>query len=256
LLKPKLLVGRHRSCDIPLSYSTVSSRHCELELLDGFWFVRDLGSSNGTSVNGRRCTTEWLVPNDTLAVSGHRYTVFYTPPADRPPPQRVTDPTERKAPAATPGARGLAKPERPTDQQVWEPGASGISLGKLVPCGGGPPIPLMRPKLIVGRNRGCDIVLRYAAVSGRHCELEWSNGRWSVRDLGSRNGTGVDDVRCEAQTLMPGNILWIGGLRFVIVYRPEGQASRPDHRGPRFTQSLLEKAGLAEGPWEPSVDGL
>src|SRR5262249_25272613 len=135
LLKPKLLEGRHRSCEIPLSYPTLSPRHCEVGLVDGFWLVRDPGSTNGTSATGRRCTTEWPQRNDTRAVPGTRYTMFYPPHADRPQPQRVRAPTEKNAPAATPGARGLAKPERPTDQQVWEPGVSGISLGKLVPCG-------------------------------------------------------------------------------------------------------------------------
>src|SRR5665213_1645115 len=55
LLKTKLLVGRRdTSCDIALRFPNVSSRHCELELVGGYWLVRDLGSSNGTKVNGVR----------------------------------------------------------------------------------------------------------------------------------------------------------------------------------------------------------
>ena len=83
LPRPKLLVGRQTGCDIPLPYSTVSSRHCELELIDGYWFVRDLGSSNGTRVNGKPCESQRLLPNDVLTVAQYRYTVVYTPPAAR-----------------------------------------------------------------------------------------------------------------------------------------------------------------------------
>jgi signal transduction histidine kinase/pSer/pThr/pTyr-binding forkhead associated (FHA) protein len=47
------LVGRE-SRSLPLSDNTVSRRHCELLPADGEWIVRDLGSSNGTYLNGGR----------------------------------------------------------------------------------------------------------------------------------------------------------------------------------------------------------
>src|SRR5258707_10851625 len=86
LLKPKLVLGRHSSCDIPLNFPTVSARHCELEFLNGYWFVRDMLSNNGTKVNNTPCLFQWLMPNDVLGVATYRYKVLYTAPADRPPP--------------------------------------------------------------------------------------------------------------------------------------------------------------------------
>jgi len=47
------LVGRE-SRSLPLSDNTVSRRHCELLPADGEWIVRDLGSANGTYLNGGR----------------------------------------------------------------------------------------------------------------------------------------------------------------------------------------------------------
>ena len=47
------LVGRE-SRTLPLTDNTVSRRHCELLPSNGDWLVRDLGSSNGTYVNGGR----------------------------------------------------------------------------------------------------------------------------------------------------------------------------------------------------------
>ena len=52
LTGPKLLVGRRSSCDIKLDFQNVSSHHCEFELKEGYWHIRDLGSSNGIKVNG------------------------------------------------------------------------------------------------------------------------------------------------------------------------------------------------------------
>src|SRR5689334_3616157 len=53
--KPELLVGRHPAADIrfdPDLDLDVSSRHAQMDYRDGDWYVRDLGSSNGTYVNG------------------------------------------------------------------------------------------------------------------------------------------------------------------------------------------------------------
>jgi adenylate cyclase len=92
LLKQKLLVGRRGSCDISLRFPNVSSHHCELELVNGYWHVRDLGSRNGIKVNGNRCESEWLMPGDVLHVAKHRYEISYTPDGAAPPPQDDVDP--------------------------------------------------------------------------------------------------------------------------------------------------------------------
>jgi adenylate cyclase len=250
LLKPKLVVGRLPSCDLPLCYPTVSAHHCELELRDGYWFVRDLGSSNGTRVNGSLCTRQWLQPNDVLGVSGHRYTVCYDAPADRPPPDRIADAQPQRQPAAAlPNSpQGSPKPVAPPTAR---PRAPGPALGQLVPCGGGVVVPLRQPRVVIGRGDDCDIILRYATVSGRHCELVWAGDSWLVRDMGSLNGIRVDGVRCTAHRLRPGSILWIGGPRFEIVYSTEGMPTQPELRPSQLVQDVLEKAGLISGPPQP-----
>src|SRR5262249_45766488 len=135
LPRPRLVVGRHRDCDVPLPFSTVSSRHCELELVDGYWHVRDLGSTNGTSINGTACTTGRLLPGDRPSVARHRYALLSPPPPDRPAPHRAPGPRDPVPPPA---------PEAP-------------ALGKLTPCGGGPPILLTGPRLVLGRDPCCDV---------------------------------------------------------------------------------------------------
>lgn len=78
LFKRKLLIGRRSNCDIMLSFPNVSSNHCELELLNGYWHIADLGSANGIKVNHERCDTKWLMPGDTITIAKHHYEICYT----------------------------------------------------------------------------------------------------------------------------------------------------------------------------------
>jgi adenylate cyclase len=79
LLKKKLLVGRRESCDIVLRFRNVSAHHCELVLNEGYWFVRDKGSRNGTKVNGIRVMEKRLDMGDTLSIAKHKFEVRYSP---------------------------------------------------------------------------------------------------------------------------------------------------------------------------------
>lgn len=87
LLMEQLVIGRHRDCDIRLNFSNISGRHCELEYRDGFWHVTDLGSRNGTRVNGQHISTAVLMPGDILRVAKLRYEIDYKPEGDVPPPE-------------------------------------------------------------------------------------------------------------------------------------------------------------------------
>lgn len=51
-----LRIGRDPGNGLRLSHDTVSRAHAELSLRDGVWLLKDLGSTNGTTVNGRRVT--------------------------------------------------------------------------------------------------------------------------------------------------------------------------------------------------------
>jgi pSer/pThr/pTyr-binding forkhead associated (FHA) protein len=63
------VAGRHASCDTQLPSSRVSRRHCCLGLGDGEVLVRDLGSHNGTWINGQRVAEGILRPGDVLGIA-------------------------------------------------------------------------------------------------------------------------------------------------------------------------------------------
>ena len=61
-------LGRNPTNDFCLDDATVSSRHCEIIVRDGTVRIRDLGSTNGVNVNGRRVEHAVLKPGDELTL--------------------------------------------------------------------------------------------------------------------------------------------------------------------------------------------
>lgn len=72
-----MTMGRRESCDICLRFPNVSGLHCELSFRDGYWFIRDLGSTNGIKINGSRVLQRPMRPGDELGISNRRYTIQY-----------------------------------------------------------------------------------------------------------------------------------------------------------------------------------
>jgi hypothetical protein len=67
-------LGRSRDCDCVLGDMSVSRRHARIEVRDGAWFLSDLRSANGTSVNGVRVLDEVRVrPGDRVTFGALTY---------------------------------------------------------------------------------------------------------------------------------------------------------------------------------------
>jgi NADPH-dependent 2,4-dienoyl-CoA reductase/sulfur reductase-like enzyme/pSer/pThr/pTyr-binding forkhead associated (FHA) protein len=64
LSPPSVLVGRNPEADVSLSEPTVSWRHARLTAHGAAWTIADLGSTNGTRVNGERIESERQIPID------------------------------------------------------------------------------------------------------------------------------------------------------------------------------------------------
>src|SRR3954451_9120662 len=62
-------VGRHDECQLRIKSAQVSRKHCELFEKKGLLMVKDLGSSNGTLVNGKRVQGQRVLePGDELSI--------------------------------------------------------------------------------------------------------------------------------------------------------------------------------------------
>ena len=101
-------------------------------------------------------------------------------------------------------------------------------LGRLIPLGGGEPLLLLKPSVTIGRSDANDIPIADGKVSSKHCELHLRDGYWWVHDLGSRNGTSVDNVRCEKTRASPGSVVRVASQRYRIDYPTPSNASIED----------------------------
>lgn len=73
----------------------------------------------------------------------------------------------------------------------------------------------------IGRHADSDIALDDITVSRRHCEITVENSRFIVRDVGSLNGTYVNQKRVDIIELTQGDELQIGKFHLVFLERPD-----------------------------------
>ena len=66
--RPVLSVGRSRECDIAIDDPSVSRRHAELRRETQGYAIVDLGSTNGTQVNGEKVSRAKLQPGDRITL--------------------------------------------------------------------------------------------------------------------------------------------------------------------------------------------
>ncbi|WP_233104149.1 GGDEF domain-containing protein [Haliangium ochraceum] len=75
--------------------------------------------------------------------------------------------------------------------------------------------PLEQEEFVLGRGADCDIQVDYDSVSRRHARVyRDSQGRWLVEDLGSTNGSYVNDMPVQRSPLQDSNFLKIGAAIF------------------------------------------
>jgi pSer/pThr/pTyr-binding forkhead associated (FHA) protein len=79
IVKDLTVVGRKEECDLRLEHKSVSKMHCVLVKTDGLLLLRDLGSTNGTRVNGTRVRRAALLPNDQLSIAHYKFRVHLGP---------------------------------------------------------------------------------------------------------------------------------------------------------------------------------
>jgi hypothetical protein len=116
----------------------------------------------------------------------------------------------RAAPVATVVSRPAAA-ERSSElalMVVEAGGAPGLAVGQIVQVHDG---------AVLGRANAADIVLADAAVSAEHARLSRVGSAWVVADLGSTNGTRVNDAAIAGQTpLAAGDVLALGNVKLKV----------------------------------------
>ena len=68
LSSPTVTIGRLADCDVVLTDKGASRKHAQLRLRDGAWMLTDLGSTNGTRLNGQTVQSRELADGDKITI--------------------------------------------------------------------------------------------------------------------------------------------------------------------------------------------
>lgn len=175
------IVGRFRECDIVLPSENVSRRHARFLLDHDGLFIEDLNSANGVFVNGERIRERAALTDGTVVRIGD-YTLRVQCPVGG---------VRRRVPHIRLVGRNLTVAD-----EVFE---------------------VDRPTMVVGRGRDAAIALPDPSVSRVHARLiAQPDGHVLVEDMGSANGTFVNNQRVRIWQLSEGDLLRFGNVEFLV----------------------------------------
>jgi pSer/pThr/pTyr-binding forkhead associated (FHA) protein len=250
------VIGCAGDCDLIVERPTVSGHHCRLTREGDGYVVEDLGSTNGTFVNGTRLSgkmrvsesdTVTLGPNTPMPWPAGTGTQMFT---------RKTLTLGREAdndivvnlPIVSGHHARLVWEGKPGELVVEDLGSSnGTAVGSpdrkvtravvtaadtvffgthSIPAAQllarfepalAPKLSLRGAQMVLGRNADCDRSIDHGSVSGRHARLFRAGGNIVIEDLGSTNGTFVNGQRISGPvTVSGGDQIMLGSQVFTL----------------------------------------
>ncbi len=248
LTRPINIIGRDEKCDVPLyGDMTVAAQHAAIRAEGRRHVLVDAGTQIGSSVNGQAVAPkgeQLLRDGDMIQIGNHR--ILFREKATASRSAAVLDSPKSASPAsavpmpshlcpycgavkdAQGGCRcsiaGGAATASPLSNSA--PFAAPASFPAAVPaqivCVSGPyagqGFPLGGQNISVGRDDGNTIVLKAdVTVSRNHGRIVLENGRLTVYDNGSSNGTFVNGVRISGSAaVVPGDVVQFGASGFRV----------------------------------------
>ena len=230
LLRTVVGLGRHPQNDIVLDDRTLSRFHARIEKRDFGFVVMDLGAQNGVHLNGERIEKEAeLVSGDRIDLG--RYTAVFEDVADVSP--RVTvaapqaddddldldidlgddlDDDDHLGLGGSDLGRDIddlnARTGLSVDHQEFSEASQVEYVAPqptFVVLFNGMEVsrhPYADEGLVIGRSKQCEIVISLLGLSRRHAQVSTTDQGIAVEDLGSQNGTWVNNERIEGQHVL------------------------------------------------------
>jgi pSer/pThr/pTyr-binding forkhead associated (FHA) protein len=193
-------VGSRADCAIVLAASGVAPAHAEILLRAGSGIVRPLDASAPTVLNGRQVERESAIKPGDLLLFGR---VGCSIVASERKPVASAAPT--KAPPAGDDGRTRVRATLP---RFMLRGVSGATFGKTY---------AVTDNAVIGRQHDADIPVPAEEISRHHARLRVTPEGILVEDLGSANGTFINDKRIQGGLLKPGEELRLDTVRFLLV---------------------------------------
>lgn len=200
--KANILIGRATTNDVVLADLSVSRRHARIEHGAQGYEIVDLGSANGVTVNGVKVARARLGSGNVFGVGDNAFRYLHarerTPESTRVEGEMDLDATLLEMPLAT----NLEETALPrvvvlTAARTWE-------------------VPMRGDSLTIGGAADNAIVIDGASVSRHHAAIERKAASFLVRDLGSTNGTWVNQERVSEKVLEDGDAIRVGQVRMML----------------------------------------
>lgn len=186
LTKPVSSIGRDEGCDIVLDGETVSRRHCEIIRRGSAYVLRDR-SRNGTFVNGERAHQTQLCDGDQIRVGQNLLLVHLSTAAGTSALSGKATTPHRSPPAVELNPHIVVK---------------GLEEGVTQP--------FSEDRITIGRRGNNHVALDADNISRQHVSIERREGHYFICDLGSANGTYLNDQQVDFAPLNDGDRLRIG----------------------------------------------
>lgn len=245
-LQKKTVVGRDPECDLTIDWHLLSRQHAELLIEQEHLRVVDLGSRNGTYLNGERIEDALAFPGDELRFDEQRFIVVgpsrgavdddsdedrtqlrgFNPDPDPDqtqfaPAQESLAPVDavshdadetRLMPAATDDETQLIMAGKPVDSEPLQQAIVTVNSGGQA----GARVIVEALGLIIGRDAKNDFVLDETGVSKQHAEIGYAGGHWYIKDLDSSNGVHVNDATAKEFRLQTGDKIILGQTELIF----------------------------------------
>ncbi len=204
-----VVIGRDESADIRVDDKKISRRHASFRVADGEPSVEDLGSANGIRLNGKKIERRSKFKlGDQIRVGS--FQVSLKDPADSTASSMFDGPDPAKLRSAPVVEKVQAKPtSKPPNLEL-------PSLRGLDEPVSGRRFELKKGENIIGRLEECDVPILDGSVSRQHSRIVFTRDRLTVTDLGSSNGTFVNDTRVDMAELAHKDRLRVGNINFDV----------------------------------------
>jgi pSer/pThr/pTyr-binding forkhead associated (FHA) protein len=204
LAKSKISIGRAITNDIILDDVRVSRSHAQLNIASQGVELVDLGSSNGTRVNGKRIARAILTAEDTISLGRQQLKFLLGDPSEEAnltviDTQMQLDQTiiDEYLPVVV---NETSNPSLViyTDDKTWNIDLTGLD------------------QVTIGRDENSQVFIDASNVSRRHAEVQRRGDIFLLKDLGSTNGTWVGSQQVEEHSLQDGDVIHIGSAQIIF----------------------------------------
>ena len=190
--KKKLVIGRNHDCGVVIDNVIVSREHAIIEFVNDAYLLSDLGSSNGTFLNGRKISEPITLSSDDTIQIG-KFNILFTETALE--------------------GSFQSRPSSMDETMIVAPGQVGVQStspteiqGRKLTLVSGQASPkellLKKDMTTIGRAPNCDMIVSGLLISKVQASILKKGGKYYLVDMGSLVSTKLNGYKTEGDTLL------------------------------------------------------